>query len=298
VRAVVEHDDGWRVALETVAHGRTRRRSLQAETCNGLVNATAWILALMIDPELTREEEPSPAEVPATDPTAVVPPAAANPEAASPSVPGQPSTAKSTSPAAVEPVARDGKHAEDGQLPMSANARVRSAAPVFWIGPVIALDAGIAPQLGAGLGGTLGANFSIFRVALSIVDGLGARTTDIADPKGAYGSFHLLTGQLTACPTFAVGRAEFSPCATFGMGQIDASAQGVTHSQPNSSLWVGAGPGVAVALRLGSRWRAEAGVDALVSLSRPRFYVRNVEGDVFRPGGVTGSAWIGPEVLF
>jgi hypothetical protein len=163
---------------------------------------------------------------------------------------------------------------------------------------VVAVDAGIAPQGGFGLGGALGVDWSGVRLALSIVDGIGSRTADAADPAGAFGSFHLVTGELAACPIFVAGRTQLSPCATFAMAQIQGSAYGVSRTLPNSTIWMGAGTGFAVGFQMGSHWRAVAGVDALVSLSRPRFYVLNVQGDVFRTTFVTGRAWIGPEVLF
>jgi hypothetical protein len=279
-RAVVERDDGWHVTIETLVNGHARRRTLQAETCVGLVDATAWILALMIDPEVARAPAP-----PASSASAA-PPEPARADATPPPPRADANPAKSASSVAEKPAVNE---------PLSPQ---RSATPKLWLGPVVAVDAGIAPHLGFGLGGALGVDWSGVRVALSAVDGIGSRTADAADPAGAYGSFHLVSGELAACPTFVAGRARLSPCATFAMAQIDGSAYGVSRTIANSIIWMGAGTGFVIAFQLGAHLRAAAGVDALVSLSRPRFYVLNVQGDVFRTTFVTGRAWIGPEVLF
>jgi hypothetical protein len=279
-RAVVEHDDGWHVTIETLVNGRARRRTLQAETCVGLVDATAWILALMIDPEVTRAPAPpapsasaSPPDPPRAEVTPPPPRDDANP-------------AKSASSVAERPAMNE---------PISPQ---RPATPSFWLGPVVAVDTGITPQGGFGLGGALGVDWSGVRVGLSIVDGIGSRTAEVADPAGAFGSFHLVAGELAACPTFVAGRARLSPCASFAVAQIQGSAYGVSRTIPNSTIWMGAGAGFAIGFQMGLHLRAVAGADALVSLSRPRFYVQNVQGDVFRTTFVTGRAWIGPEVLF
>jgi hypothetical protein len=279
-RAVVEHDDGWHVTIETLVNGHARRRTLQAETCVGLVDATAWILALMIDPEVTR------APAPPAPAASAAPPDPAHADATPPPPRGDAEPAKSASSVAEKPAVNE---------PLSPR---RPATPSLWLGPVAAVDAGIAPHLGFGLGGALGVDWSGVRVGLSIVDGIGSRTADVADPAGAFGSFHLVAGELAACPTFVAGRARLSPCATFAMAQIQGSAYGVSRTRPNSTTWLGAGTGFAVAFQMGPHLRAAAGVDALVSLSRPRFYILNVQGDVFRTTFVTGRAWIGPEVVF
>jgi len=51
VRASVEHDSLWLVTLETTLAARNGHRTISATSCQGLANATALIVALMIDPD-------------------------------------------------------------------------------------------------------------------------------------------------------------------------------------------------------------------------------------------------------
>ena len=66
VEASVKHAELWRVTLDTVSAGTTGHRSIEASTCEGLANATALIVALMIDPDAVaaRSNKPKPPEPP------------------------------------------------------------------------------------------------------------------------------------------------------------------------------------------------------------------------------------------
>ena len=50
-RAVVAHGQTWALTIETELAGRPGRRSIEAASCQDLADATALIIALMIDPE-------------------------------------------------------------------------------------------------------------------------------------------------------------------------------------------------------------------------------------------------------
>jgi hypothetical protein len=70
VRASVGHNRLWSVTLETSSGTSNGRRTLSATTCEGLANATALIVALIIDPnavaEHSREAEKTEQKAPAT----------------------------------------------------------------------------------------------------------------------------------------------------------------------------------------------------------------------------------------
>jgi hypothetical protein len=51
VEATVEHGALWSVTLETMSSATSGHRTIEAATCQGLANATALIVALMIDPD-------------------------------------------------------------------------------------------------------------------------------------------------------------------------------------------------------------------------------------------------------
>jgi hypothetical protein len=58
VRAVVSHDGPWSVSIETSTESGLYRRTLNAQTCRGLADATALILALSVDPEAVKAAAP------------------------------------------------------------------------------------------------------------------------------------------------------------------------------------------------------------------------------------------------
>jgi hypothetical protein len=77
VRARVEHGATWQVEIETGAEPQVRRRLLEADSCAGLADATALIVALMIDPNAVDARPPvPPRSVP--DPPAQDPPVKPN----------------------------------------------------------------------------------------------------------------------------------------------------------------------------------------------------------------------------
>ena len=51
VQATVERGSLWVVTLETTSKTASGRRTIEAATCQGLANATAFIVALLIDPD-------------------------------------------------------------------------------------------------------------------------------------------------------------------------------------------------------------------------------------------------------
>jgi hypothetical protein len=69
-RAVVSHADAWSVLIQTSSPSGIHRRTLHAQTCRGLADATALILALAINPEgvamMATATAPTPSAAPAT----------------------------------------------------------------------------------------------------------------------------------------------------------------------------------------------------------------------------------------
>jgi hypothetical protein len=59
-RAVVSQGPAWAVSLETESAGRVGQRALEAGSCAELANATALIVALMIDPDAVAAHAPPP----------------------------------------------------------------------------------------------------------------------------------------------------------------------------------------------------------------------------------------------
>lgn len=88
-RADVTHDEhgSWKVTLVTQTDGTSGHRTFAAETCQALADATALILAMTVNPNLTTgepEPQPAPPSLPATEavpePVPVLRPASASTE--------------------------------------------------------------------------------------------------------------------------------------------------------------------------------------------------------------------------
>jgi hypothetical protein len=83
VRAAVEHAAQWSVTLETTSPASTGHRTIEAATCQALANASALIVALMIDPDAVAahsaqaKPEPPPSPAPAPPPLPALPDAPA-----------------------------------------------------------------------------------------------------------------------------------------------------------------------------------------------------------------------------
>lgn len=65
-RAVVAHGQTWSLAIETELAGRPGQRSIEAASCQDLADATALIIALMIDPDAVAAHATPPKPIPAT----------------------------------------------------------------------------------------------------------------------------------------------------------------------------------------------------------------------------------------
>src|SRR5262245_58840791 len=85
VASVLRDDQGvWRVHLETEGEGATRVRELKGATCAAIADATALILALMIDPTAVASAPVSKPETAPAAPTAPAPTAPPTPAPAAP----------------------------------------------------------------------------------------------------------------------------------------------------------------------------------------------------------------------
>lgn len=82
-RALVAHEQQWSVSITTHNAGQTGRRFIEASSCQDLADATALIVALMIDPDAVaahaRDTEVEPQAPPAPPPVTAAPPASGPP---------------------------------------------------------------------------------------------------------------------------------------------------------------------------------------------------------------------------
>jgi hypothetical protein len=262
-RAEVTHDDAWRVRLETRSGHRVGKRSVTAETCEQLADATALILALMIDPTASRRKPepiavappvvppPPPPPVVAPPPPPVAPPAPA-PRAAAPPLP--------------EPRRR---------WPSTALAVVVTA-----VG-----DVGTLPGPAIGVGGSLGLSLGAYRFTTEL-GYFPTRSGHLADRPAAGGDFTLVTGATVACRSvLTLGRASAGVCLGAELDAVLAKGFGVSQPQSGTARWGALLAGGRVDVKVAGPVSAELRVAGVVPFARPPFYFDDI-GTVYRPTAV------------
>jgi hypothetical protein len=289
-RAVVTHGAAWTVTLETELAGRRGQRSIEAASCAALADATALIVALMVDPDAVLRaraaevapEERTPSGQPSETRAAAAPPAT-TPTSSPPAPP--PSSLVSASLTAPVPASR-AKRSVD-----------------FLVGGFAAGSYGVLPLLDAGMGLGLGVEGSWWRVELRGTYGLRRdQVASAAAPPGAYGRFEVSSANGLGClrlqGTGHGTKVAFGPCVSVEAGLVSAEGHGTSETTSAATPWFAAGAGAFAAVPLGARVSVPLHVDALASFVRPDFVFRNVEGVVFRAPLLGLRATVGVEVHF
>jgi hypothetical protein len=263
---------GLRAHLEAESPDGPRTKELQAASCEALADATAIILALMIDPTaLAAPVAPSP-PLPA-------PPAAPVPVPPPPPVP-LPAPAPRSSPVTAPAAA----------VPTSA---VR---PRFHLVAWALADTGTLPGVTFAAGGTAALSLGAVRLEL----GAGAfpgRSAVLAQRTTAGGDVSLVAGTAGLCySVLASGRFELSPCLALEVGRLHATGFGVSNPGEGSALWSALEPGARLAWSPLARLAVVLRAGASVPFTRPRFVLAGLA--VHRPGPVAGRAGGGVEVTF
>jgi hypothetical protein len=246
VQATVEHGAQWFVTLETESKTASGHRTIEAVTCQGLANATALIVALMIDPDAVAARS---GKAQGDEP---------------PSVPPAPS--------APVPV----------QLHAAPDAR--SARATFLLaGAAAAGSAGVLPSPDVGASISVGVLGPRWRVEARAAYGpRRVQSGTLADPPGAYGRFSFLAGTLAGCMTFLPSRFELGPCASVEVGALRGQGFRVTQTTSNTSPWFGLGIGGWAAIRANAWLYFPIHADAVFPLWRPNYVFQNVPTPVFQ----------------
>lgn len=273
VRAAVTEDaaGGFRVRVETDREGATRVRELRAQSCEALADATAVILALMIDPAAVAAAPPAPS-----------PPASAP----APPIVGAPSNSRP------EPVLPPPGRLSPPPTPPPRPTEVR-----FHLATWALADAGSLPGVSFAAGGAAGLSIGAVRIELG-AGAWPARAAPIAARPTAGGDVSLIAGSAGACYDF-LDRDGFSlgPCAAVELGRLHAAGYGVTTPGDGSALWSAGKAGAWLAWAPARRFAISLKLDAVVPFARPSFVLENV-GPVHRAGAVVGRAGGGVEVRF
>ncbi|MFT3776626.1 MAG: hypothetical protein QM820_65640 [Minicystis sp.] len=269
VSAVVSDDPagGLRVQLEAAGAGGTRVRELHAASCEALADATALILALMIDPAAVAAAPPAP---PAPEPT---------------------------SPPASKPASSPGPEPTSPPAPRPTSPPAPSLRPRFHLLAWALADAGTLPGVAFAAGGAAALSLGALRFELS-AGAWPSRSAVIAARPTAGGDVSLVAGSAGACyGLLAPGPFDLAPCLAMEIGRLHASGFGVTTPGEGNALWAAAKGGARFAWSPASRVAIVLRLEAAVPFVRRAFVVENL-GEVHRPGPVSGRAGGGVEISF
>jgi hypothetical protein len=258
-RAVVSHEGGWSVSIDTSSVSGPHWRTLRAQTCRGLADATALILALAINPRAVARSAPAPAAVP------------------SPSPPSSPTTA----------------------MAIMRTAPTRRRPIQFSVGVPLSLSAGVLPNIDYGVGGALGVRVDSIVLELSVQDWLRPVVVTIPASRagGTFGLvsgtlyacnvFRTGPFETGPCAELDVGRIEAT-----GFGVTSATTGSALW------LAAGMGALALMNLDASGTWAVPIHLDALVPVERRSFVIENVPGVVYRQSSIAGRASVEVERRF
>jgi hypothetical protein len=279
---VARAEDGkWRVQLLTEREGNAGERTLDADSCRALADATALVLALTIDPAHVATNGPR-----AVGPNALpgVPPAAPPPSAPVP----PPASATSPVRAAPPPKALPAAESPAERRPERVHGALFAA---------VGLDVGSLPNLGYGfaLGGSLLAG--PLRADL-YAEAWPYRTE--TDAAGAGGKVDLFEGAARGCylPLLR-SRIDLGPCVSVELGAMHGA--GIAGGSVNqvftqTGLWAAFGIGARATVRIVGPLRLALDLESVFPFRLPDF---TLAGATFhQPGAVSGRVHFGPELRF
>jgi hypothetical protein len=256
--------DRYLLSLHTEQDEVIGDRTLAAQSCDELAEATVLVLALAIDPEaVARVDEGVPAPAPVAEPDSERPPF----------LTPQPKPAPRA-------------HARS---PRSWSVRADALVP---LGPL--------PGFTAGASLALAHEWSRFRAELSGYWLLPSEGRD--EPGEGRVRVSLWALRPTVCARLFGHKAQLSACAALELGQISGRGVGLPAAQESHTLWPAASiaPRLSIALGKVVFLVAEAGVVA--PFIRPRFVSTDAQGRALQPlyeaAPVTGRATLGLELRF
>ena len=262
VQATVEHGAQWFVTLETESKTASGHRMIEAVTCQGLANATALIVALMIDPDAVaarsgKAQAAEPRPVPPAPPAPVPVPAAEAPAARS----------------------------------------VRATHGV--LGVAAAGSAGVLPSPDVAVSVSAGVVRPHWRGEARAAYGLRRVQSDpLAEPSGAYGRFSFVAGTVAGCWTFVEPILEMGPCASVELGAVQGRGVGATQTISKSTPWFAVGAGGFLAIKANPWLYFPIHADVVFPVWRPRYVFSNVPTPIFQSLSVGLRLTAGVELRF
>jgi len=265
----------WRVDLHTAGPDGPGVRTVTAESCRALADATALILALALE---SARAAPGPGDSPAAG---ALPQAGPLPPAPVVAVPAPAPVAEISAP-----------RAPAVQSPVLETVR--------WAARVMAtIDVGTLPAPAPGVAASLAL---IPRALAPFQFELGAgvfadESTEAAPARS--GTFSLRAFDAMGCAVTAAGRIELGACAGLEVAWVSAAGLDETLTYRRDATWLVPRAHAGIAYPLGSAWALRADAGGGFDVRRPEFASAGVgQGLIHRPALVTGLGALGLELRF
>lgn len=293
VTAIVKRKESgpFVVRLEIPSPEGPRIREVSAVSCSALAQATALILALMIDPDAALTDPPpsasttppndSPRQTPISPTTSPL-----NPLQLAPVIPV---------PLGLLPPAP--------QIPNPTPIFTKDADPAPFQRPGVALAAYFAGDLGSlptfayGAGGSISLLFPNWRFHLG-----GAYFAEQKDPfaalpaAGSHLRFFAFHGGM-GTPVSLHTKIEFVPQIRLEVGRFTASSFGVSQPGQGAAISVGVQGGGSVVIKIVESFRLFMDANLVLYVVHPQFLVTGL-GVVHEPSAIVGRLALGAEVRF
>lgn len=265
-------------------------RVVPAATCAETVDATALVIAILVDPEAGRRAVAA-AGVPAAPSADATTASASPPESPAVAAPATPSTSPipmpgSTTPPTADPGWRDHREARAGSATSWSFGASALVGVTSMMTDAAALDVLVGPHAESTERGLVSPFFgAYFHYAPSASFHDGASSA----------SFQLLAGRAVGCPIrvrLGGERAWFGPCASFEAGRFEGSGNVGGARKSSGILWVAPGLSARGALRLGPVFAA-VDLGATFPLERDRFYFDPSENTLYQVPAAAFAANVG-----
>jgi hypothetical protein len=328
---------GYRVRVETTLRDGRAARDLAAPTCRELADATATIVALMIDPAVA-ERGAAPACVGCV-PAGAAPPAAGTAAVSAPAPPstaGTPATPPATgapSPAGAAPPAAAPATAVARPLPASTTSRGRAArrnapraapgasgaallsptapgrdqaspatVPSQGRDPRWSLGARLAGDVGImpepALGALIAGGVALGRVRLELAGGwFPGREVTLERATAAGGELSLIVVGATGCYRFRQAAPALDLCSGMELDHMRGSGLGVTERRDGGAWWASALGTGRVSMPVVEWMTLDAEMGAALGLGPPKFVLEG-RGILHQPSLVSGRGGAGASFHF
>ncbi len=256
--------------LTTLSNGAEGHREIEERSCRAMAEATAVILAWMVDPDAV-----------AVDASGGV---------------GEPPAKRSAAESQQKPGAVERTEAAPKDEGATAAApRKGTRATELVVGAYGAFDSSTLPAFAAGIGAELGARWSSLRVLARGALWAHQNAYVIQGARAAGAELGLVTIGVDACVT--PWRWDIAPCAGPELDRIQGTGFGVDKPRTDSASWISVGLGVEGRMGLVGPLGVTLGLRLVVPTHRETFGLDEV-GNVHRVGALTGRGAVGLQAVF